>query len=74
MELVQVVSSTRQRTINRLVCMLWLLQLFGVSRSHSTSQSISKHYCQVDLYILALRVVTAKVHVVLNGSFTSPIK
>ena len=48
--------------------MLWLLQLYGVSRSHSTSRPFSEHYRQADLYMLALRVVTARVHVVINGS------
>ena len=41
--------------------MLWSLQLYGVSRSHSTNQSFSEHYLQVNLYMLALRVVTAGV-------------
>ena len=67
-----VVSSIRQRSINSLVCMLWFLQFDGVTRPHSTSHPFSEHYRQADLYMLALRVVTARVHVVLNGSFTFP--
>ena len=53
--------------------MLWLLQLYDVSMSHSTSQPFLEHSRQADLYMLALRVVTARVHVVLSGSFTSQI-
>ena len=41
--------------------MLWLLQLHSASRPHSTNQPFSEHYRQVDLYMLALRVVTARV-------------
>ena len=45
------------------------------SRFHSTSQPFTEHYRQTDLYMLALRVVTARVvtarvYVVLNCSFT----
>ena len=71
---VQVVSSIRQRSSNRLSLMLWLLQLYGVSRFHSTSQPFSEHYRQADFNMLVLRVVTARVHVVLSRSFTSLIK
>ena len=40
-------------------------------RSHSTSQSFSKHLRQADLSRLAPRVVTHRVLVALSGSFTS---
>ena len=40
-------------------------------RSHWTSQSFSDHLHQANLSMLALRVVTARVLVVLSGSFTS---
>ena len=42
-----------------LVCMLWLLQLYGGSRSHSTSQPFSEHYCQADIYIVMIIVLMA---------------
>ena len=44
-------------------------------RSHLTSQPFSEHLRQADLSMLALRMVTARVLllVVLSGSFTSQI-
>ena len=57
-----VVSSTWQRSVNPLVCMLWLLQLYGASRSHSTSQPFVEHYHQTDLTVLALWVFIVGVH------------
>ena len=42
--------------------------------SHWTSQSFSEHLCQADLSRLAPRVVTARVLVILSGSFTSQIE
>jgi len=43
--------------------------------SQLTSQSFSEHLCQADLSMLALRVVTVTVLVVLcGGSFTSGIE
>ena len=39
----------------------------------STEQPISEYCHQADISMLALRVVTARVRVVLNGSFMSPI-
>ena len=54
--------------------MFWLLQVDGATRSHSTSGPFSERFRQANLYMLALKVVTAKVRVVLNGSFTSQIK
>ena len=53
--------------------MLWL-QRYDLIRSHWTSQSFSEHLCQADLSMLALRVVTARVLVVLSGSFTFQIE
>ena len=40
-------------------------------RSHSTTRSFSEHLRQADVSMLALRVVTARVLVVLSGSFMS---
>ena len=43
-------------------------------RSHLTSQSFSEHLHQADLSMLALRVVTARVIVILSDSFTFQIQ
>ena len=40
-------------------------------RSHRTSQPFSEHLRQADLSMLALRVVTTQVLVILSGSFMS---
>ena len=50
------------------------LQCYDHMRSHLTSQPFSEHFPEADLSMLALRVVTARVLVVLSGSFMSQIE
>ena len=52
---------------------LWL-QRYDLMMSHSSSQSVLEHLRQADLSVLALRVVTARLLVVLGGSFISQIE
>ena len=53
--------------------MLWLLECVGLVRPYSNSQPFSEHYRQANFSMLALRVVTARIHIILNGSFMFPI-
>ena len=48
--------------------------MYDLMRSHLTSQPFSEYLRQADLSMLALRMVTARVLVVLSGSFTSQIE
>ena len=50
------------------------LQCYDLMRSHSTSQHISEHYRHANRSMLALSVVTAKVLIVISGSFMSKTK
>ena len=68
-----VVSSSRQRFINCLFDMQWVREYDSLTRPRSTSQPTSTHYHKADLYVLALRVVAARVYVILGGSFMSQI-
>ena len=71
-----VISSTRQGciTINWLITYLSWLQCYDLMRSYWNSQSFSEHVHLADLSMLALRVVAARVLVILHGSLTSQIE
>ena len=63
-----VVSSTRNGSVNRLVCVCsGHIELVVV-------EILSEHLHQADLSMQALRVDTVRVLVVLSGSFVSQIK
>ena len=53
--------------------MLSLPESDDLMRFYSTSQYFPEHYHLADLSMLILRVVTARVHIVLSGSFTFPV-
>ena len=56
------------------IYMLWLLETDGLMWPHSTSQPFFlENHCLANLSALALRVVTARVHVDTSGSFTFQI-